>query len=67
VLVLRDPPARRAYDAVGPETVSMLQLMENFAKLNGRGLQSFMVELNLSTFGTHTWIKLGYVGKDSLS
>jgi hypothetical protein len=32
----------------------------------GRGLHSFRLELNLSTFGTHSWVKLGYVGhKDS--
>jgi len=29
-------------------------------------LNSFTLELNLSTFGTHSWVKLGYVGhKDS--
>ena len=34
----------------------------------GRGLHSFTLELNLSTFGTHSWVKLGYVGdKDSSS
>jgi hypothetical protein len=32
----------------------------------GRGLHSFTAELNSSTFGTHSWVKLGYVGhKDS--
>ena len=32
----------------------------------GRGLHSFTLELNLSTSGTHSWVKLGYVGhKDS--
>jgi len=31
-----------------------------------RGLHSFTLKLNLSTFGTHSWVKLGYVGhKDS--
>ena len=33
-----------------------------------RGLHSFTLELNLSTFGSHSWVKLGYVGqKDSSS
>jgi len=36
--------------------------------VGGRGLHSFTLELNLSTFGTHSWVKLGYVGhKDSSS
>ena len=26
----------------------------------GRGLHSFTLELNLSHFGTHSWVKLGY-------
>jgi hypothetical protein len=35
---------------------------------SGRGLHSFTLELNLSTFETHSWVKLGYVGhKDSSS
>jgi hypothetical protein len=34
----------------------------------GRGLHSFTLVLNLSTFGSHSWVKLGYVGhKDSSS
>jgi len=34
----------------------------------GRGLHSFTLKLNLSTFGTLSWVKLGYVGhKDSSS
>ena len=32
------------------------------------GAYSFKLELNLSAFGTHSWVKLGYVGlKDSSS
>jgi len=32
------------------------------------GLHSYTLELNLSTFGTHSWVKLGYVGhRDSSS
>jgi hypothetical protein len=30
--------------------------------LGGRGLHSFTTELNLSTFGINSWVKLGYVG-----
>jgi len=33
-----------------------------------RGCHSYTLELNLSTFGTPAWVKLGYVGhKDSSS
>ena len=36
------------------------------ALLRGKGLHSFTFELNSSTFGTHLWVTLGYVGhKDS--
>ena len=31
------------------------------ARKPGRGLHSFTVELHLSTCGTHSWVKLGYV------
>jgi len=34
----------RAYDAVGPETMTMLELMEMFAKLNGRTLNPVFVD-----------------------
>ena len=48
----------RAYDAVGPETMTMLELMENFAKLNGRTLNPIFVDyrnfemvLNVASLG----------------
>jgi len=48
----------RAYDAVGPEKMSMLELMENFAKLNGRKLnpvfvdyRNFEMVLNVASLG----------------
>ena len=30
--------------------------------VGGGGLHSFTLELNLSTFGTHSWVNLGYSG-----
>ncbi|EEH55935.1 uncharacterized protein MICPUCDRAFT_59255 [Micromonas pusilla CCMP1545] len=55
-------PARqytwRAYDAVGPETMTMLKLMETFAALNGRKLNPVFVDyrnfetvLNVASLG----------------
>ena len=48
----------RTYDAVGPETMTMLELMENFAKLNGRTLnpvfvdyRNFEMVLNVASLG----------------
>jgi len=48
----------RTYDAVGPETMTMLELMENFAKLNGRVLnpvfvdyRNFEMVLNVASLG----------------
>ena len=48
----------RAYDAVGPETMTMLELMENFARLNGRVLnpvfvdyRNFEMVLNVASLG----------------
>lgn len=48
----------RVYDAVGPETMTMLELMENFAKLNGRVLKPVFVDyrnfemvLNVASLG----------------
>ena len=41
-------PAReytwRAYDAVGPETMTMLELYQTFARLNGRVLKPVFVD-----------------------
>ena len=48
----------RAYDAVGPETMTMLELMQNFASLNGRKLnpvfvdyRNFEMVLNVASLG----------------
>ena len=48
----------RAYDAVGPETMTMLELMQNFAALNGRKLnpvfvdyRNFEMVLNVASLG----------------
>ena len=48
----------RTFDAVGPETMSMLQLMERFAKINGRTLKpvhvdyrNFEMVLNIASLG----------------
>ena len=35
---------------------------EGGMRAGGRGLHSFTLELNLSTFGTQSWVKFGYVG-----
>ncbi|KAG8456903.1 hypothetical protein KFE25_004414 [Diacronema lutheri] len=48
----------RVYDAVGPETLSMLELMRSFARLNGRELRPVLVDyrnlervLNVASLG----------------